>query len=103
MTIQDTIFFEKLFGGDLSNGGFGKEYNIFCCEQGILIATKLETKDAIIKYHKSDSSEQNKLVPELSNEHSGNTFDMACRLAISYLPQLLVEKRDKKIDDILEK
>jgi hypothetical protein len=41
--------------------------------------------------------EQKSLVPGLDDGHSGNTFGVACRLAIFYLPML----RDKRIDEII--
>lgn len=105
MNAYDLEFFKEIVGGDF-RVGFGEDYNIFCCEEGIKIANTLETKEAIIDFHKSDYKSQVDLVPSLSSDHSGNTFNMACRLAISYLPRLsanlLVENRDKKINDILQ-
>lgn len=100
MTQEDRQFFESIFG-DLSQG-FGLEYNLFCCEEGILIAQTLETKEKIVEFNKMDWNEQLKLVPGLNNGHSGNTFDMACEFAISYLPQLLMNKRDERIDTIVK-
>jgi hypothetical protein len=41
--------------------------------------------------------EQKKLVPGLDDGHSGNTFGMACRLAIAYLPRI----REKRIDEVI--
>jgi len=98
MTTQDLDFFkEKL--GDL-NEGFGYEYNIFCCEQAIIIATALQTKDKIIEFNKADSNTQFKMVPGLSDDHSGNTFGMSCKIAIAYIPRLIENVRDEKIDII---
>jgi hypothetical protein len=42
------------------------------------------------------------MVPGLSDQHSGNTFGLALRAAIAYLPQLLVNRRDSKIDTIIK-
>jgi hypothetical protein len=36
-------------------------------------------------------------VPGLDDGHSGNTFNMACRLAITYLPKI----REKRINEII--
>jgi len=69
MKKQDKDFFESL--GVKFNGGIGEKYNIFALEQGILIAEALETKDKIIEFKDLDFDEQKKLVPGLSDEHSG--------------------------------
>lgn len=98
MTLEDNNFFNKLLG-DSINEGFGKQYNIFCCEQAVVIAESLKTKEKILKFFKLDYDIQKEMVPLLSDDHSGNTFGMSCKLAISYLPML----RDKKIDEIIRK
>jgi hypothetical protein len=95
MTKEDTEFFESIVG-DL-NEGMGEGYNRFCCEQGIIIAESLRTKDKIFEFNKMGWDEQKKLVPGLDDGHSGNTFGMACRLAIAYLPRI----REKRIDEII--
>lgn len=96
MTKEDIEFFESLLG-DL-NSGMGVGYNRFCCDQGILIAESLRDKEKIIEFHKMNCDDQKKLVPGLDDGHSGNTFGMACRLAIAYLPRI----REKRIDVILK-
>lgn len=103
MTTEQREFFDKLFGGKVSEEGFGLQYNLFCCEQGILIAESLRSEDEIIKFHKLDWGEQAKLVPGLDDGHSGNTFMMSCRLAIQYLTMLKSIKRDETINEILTK
>lgn len=100
MRKEDLDFFTGL-GIDLDSG-FGRDYNIFAISEGILIATTLRTKEMIVEFSKASWDEQKSLVPSLSDDHSGNTFGMACRLAISYLPQLKVEERDIKINEILD-
>ena len=45
MTKEDREFFESKLG-DLS-AGFGLDYNLFACEQGILIADALQSKERI--------------------------------------------------------
>lgn len=101
MKAEDLEFFTNLLG-DHMDDGFGREYNLFCCEQGVEIATALETKERIVEFHKMDWEEQKELVPNLSDGHSGNTFSMSCRLAISYLPQLIINKRDDRIETIVK-
>lgn len=104
MKPEDLKFFENLVGGKENlEGGFGYDYNIFAIEEGIKIAESLQTKEEIVKFHKLDSNDQSKLVPTLDmNAHTGNTFGMACRFAIAYLPQLKVHKRDETIQEIIK-
>ena len=102
MKEQDLVFFENLVGKDTINGGFGRDYNIFSMDEGIKIAEALQTKDEIIRFSKLDWNGQKELVPSIDDGHSGNTFTMAIRFAIAYLPQLIVNKRDEKIDSIIQ-
>lgn len=95
MRKEDLEFFEKLIG-DL-NAGFGKEYNLFACEEGIKISEALKTKEKIIEFHKSTWEVQKEMVPTIDDGHSGNTFGLACKLAIAYIPMI----RDRKIDIII--
>jgi hypothetical protein len=95
MTDSDRKFFESIF--DL-NSNFGLEYNLFCCEEAILISNKLQTKEKIVEFAKMSSTEQYKIVEGLSSDHSGNTFNMSCLLAISYLPNIREEKINVIID-----
>jgi len=91
----DREFFESIVG-DL-NSGMGEAYNRYCCEQGIIIAEALRSKDKIIEFSKMGWGQQKAEVPGLDDGHSGNTFNMACRLAIVYLPQI----RDRRIDEVI--
>ena len=100
MLEEDKIFFESI--GVKFDGDFG-EYNYFACSQGILIANVLEDEKKIIEYNKLGWEEQKKIVPGISDDHSGGTWGLAINAAVRYLPMLLVNKRDKKIDDILLK
>lgn len=95
MTQEDREFFESIVG-DL-NSGMGEGYNRFCCDQGILIAESLRSKEKIVEFHKMNWDDQKKLVPGLDDGHSNNSFGMACRLAIDYLPRI----REKRIDKII--
>jgi hypothetical protein len=90
MTTVQREFFEGLYGESLNSEiafseGFGLDYNMFCAEQAIIICETLRTEDAIINFNGVDWNEQVKMVTGLSHDHSGNTFEMSCRLAIKYL------------------
>jgi len=71
MKKEDLEFFENLVGKDNIDKGFGRQYNLFAMEQGILIAEALQTKEAIIEFNNKDWDEQKRLVPGLDDGHSG--------------------------------
>lgn len=60
-------------------------YELFCCEQAVVIADALKTPEAIRAFCAAEWDEQKRLVPALSTEHSGNTFGMAALLARTYV------------------
>jgi hypothetical protein len=62
-------------------------YELFVCEQAALLADKLKTQDAVKEFHKAPWEEQKKQIPEISDDHSGNTFGAACSLASVFLTQ----------------
>lgn len=98
MSKDDIEFFKSIGVTFGSEGPMGDRYNMFCCEQAILITETLRTKEKIVAFHETRSwDEQRTMVPLVSDDHSGNTFNMACKLTIHYIPML----RDKRIDDIL--
>jgi hypothetical protein len=69
---------------------FGPEhepYESFACSQAVLFADTLKTEAELVRFAKLDSDEQRKLVPGLSEDHSGNTFGFAVMLARVYLAQ----------------
>lgn len=99
MTQDEKEFFESI--GVKFDSGLGTRYNTFCCEQGVLISEYLRTKEKIIEFNKTSTEIQKVMVPGLSNEHSGNTFQLSCKFAIAYIPRLIVMDRDRKIDDII--
>ena len=101
MKKEDLDFFENLVGKENLDKGFGREYNLFSMEQAIVIAEALQTKEAIIEFKDKGWDEQKKLVPGLDDGHSGNTFGMTLRFAISYLPQLVANRRDDRIDSVI--
>jgi len=56
-------------------------YEMFCIEQGILIANACKTAENIRKFIDGERS----LVPDLDDGHSGGTMAGSCRLAYWYL------------------
>lgn len=62
-------------------------YEMLVCTQAVMIAEALKTSTAIQSWKDMDFKKQKRLVPDLSNGHSGNTFDAACFLAMLYLEQ----------------
>ena len=59
-------------------------YELFCLTEAVKIANACETVENIEAF-KNGKSE---LVPDLSEEHSGNTFYCACGLARAYLESM---------------
>lgn len=60
-------------------------YEMFCCEQAVIIAETLKTVDAIRAFKGKSWDDQKRLCPKLDEGHSGNTFGCSCSLAIMYL------------------
>lgn len=61
-------------------------YELFCCEEAVKIATALKDRtEDVPAFAKLEWKQQQMIVPTLSEDHSGNTFGMACRLAHWYL------------------
>lgn len=69
-------------------------YELYCCEQAVVIVNALGTIDAIREWYKLPWDEQTKRVTGLDDGHSGNTFGMAARLAMLYLdrPELVEQE-----------
>jgi hypothetical protein len=61
------------------------DYELFCCEQAVLIASALKTETAIRQFDKLKFKTQCKKVPGLSDGHSGNTFGASVHLALWYV------------------
>lgn len=97
MNNSDLEFFKSIGVKFDEKDDMGNRYITFCCEQAILISETLRNKEKIEAFYKADWDEQKKMVPGISDDHSGNTFTQTCKLAIHYIPML----RDKRIDDIL--
>lgn len=62
-----------------------EDYELFCCEQAVVIAESLKTPEALKAWHDLPFGVQKTQVPALDDGHSGNTFGMACRLAQFYM------------------
>lgn len=62
-------------------------YELFVCEQAVLIAAAMKHPDDVPAFAKLDWQQQKMIVPGLDDGHSGNTFGAACRLAYWYLTQ----------------
>jgi len=60
-------------------------YELFCCEQAVLIANACKTVEAVAEFREKPWKEQIEQLPELSHEHSGNTFGASCVMAHWYL------------------
>jgi hypothetical protein len=60
-------------------------YELFCCEQAVVIADTLKTVEGISAFHAAPWDEQKRLVPGIDDGHSGNTFGTACLLARAYV------------------
>lgn len=56
-------------------------YEMFVCKEALKIAAAIDSADGIYKFNNASWEEQQRLVPDISDGHSGNTFGMACRLA----------------------
>lgn len=60
-------------------------YELFTCEEAYKIALVFESADQIAAWSQLSWEAQKELHPEIGDGHSGNTFGMACRLAMAYL------------------
>lgn len=88
VTAFPPVFQERIYGLRKAGKEFNGEnesYEVFCCEQAIVIAKSLKTREKVYAFAELTFQEQMLLVPELSDDHSGNTFKTACDLAIFYI------------------
>lgn len=77
-------FQDRISGFRKRNPEFQAEYEsyeLFCCEQAVVLATTLKSADAIGAFSKADYDDQRAQVPGLDDGHSGNTLGMSIRLA----------------------
>lgn len=82
------VFRERITKREANNPDFDWEYGtyeLFCCEQALLIANTLGSVEAVEAFSKQDWEQQKQAVPGLDEGHSGNTFGCACSLAHWYL------------------
>lgn len=100
MTDEDLKYFTEKAGGYL-DVGFGLDYNLFCIEQGIIIANALQNEENIKEWYKLGFDDQKKAVPGLDDGHSGNTFGMAVSMARDYVTRVRVI-RAKTLKEILD-
>lgn len=107
LTSQQTFpeaFSNRIKGLRSRNPNFWKieSYETFVCSEAIKIAQALKNTQAITDFYKIGYEEQRKILPELSDGHSGNTFGSACSLAGLYITQPdLVERHHAAICPIL--
>lgn len=90
-------FQRRIYSFQLTSPEWGPKfegYELFVCEQAIAIAKRINTPEAIKSFHSLPWAEQKQQVPELTDDHSGNTFGSTCSLASLFLtnPEL-VEKQ----------
>ncbi len=98
MSEKDINFFESIGVKLYEDDGNYSRYNDFCCTEAIMIAHVLQTEEKIREFSKADWDTQKSIVRYISDDHSGNTFTNACRLAIAYLPMI----RNDKIEEIIK-
>lgn len=86
---QERIYTFLRFSKEHGDGCWGQRYGsyeLFCCEQAVLIADALKTPEAVDAWRKLNMAEQEAQIPGLAYaDHSGNTFSAACMLAYVYL------------------
>lgn len=78
--LRDRIERFRAFKGDAWRWEF-EPYELFVCEEAAKIAAHFNTPEAIQRFAKMDYKDQAKAFPQMSGEHSGNTFGMAVRFA----------------------
>lgn len=64
-----------------------ESYELFCCEQAVIIAKACKTPEAVQEFYKKGFDEQIKQVKKISKDHSGNTFGCSVNLAYWYLQE----------------
>ncbi len=70
-----------------------ESYEMMCCVDGAKLAEQLGTPEAVKEFAEADHEEQ-KQMAEFSDQHSGNSFGFALRLAWLYLtdPELVIRE-----------
>ncbi len=62
-----------------------ESYEMFCCKEALKIAAARGTPRKVKWFARASWEKQKKLIPDLSDQHSGNTFGAACHLAYIHL------------------
>jgi hypothetical protein len=62
-------------------------YELFCCQEAVKIAARFKTAEGIHAFYDLPYERQREAAPDLSDQHSGNTFGTACALAQCYVSQ----------------
>lgn len=60
-------------------------YELMCCEQAVILADRLKTVESLAEFRSLPWEKQREAIPELDEDHSGNSFGFACRLAYHLL------------------
>lgn len=77
--------FDRFRANDANFRVDSESYEMFCCEQAVAIAKGCGTPDDVKTFARKEWAEQVKIVPELNDGHSHNTFGSAINLAYWYL------------------
>lgn len=69
-------------------------YELACCEEAARLSARFQTGDALKAFSKLDYHAQRVAYPEMSSDHSGNTWGMSLRLAylLVQLPELVAKE-----------
>lgn len=98
------VFKQRMQKFQMTNAEFDieyGEYELFCCEQAVIVAEILKTADAIDDWwalnsaaHGYDWKAQHAMVPGWSDDHSGNTAGCAMMLAKAYVtdPEFVIKQ-----------
>ena len=78
--LRDRIERFRAFKGDGWRWEF-EPYELFVCEEAAKIAAQFNTATAIQKFAKMEYEDQKRAFPQMGDQHSGNTFGMAVRIA----------------------
>ena len=62
-------------------------YELYVCEQAVAIAKRLKTAQKLKHWCRLNSEHQRAFMPELDDDHTGNTMYMACGMAYIYLTE----------------
>jgi len=78
------VFQERVNAFMSRRDDFGPEYlpyELFCLEQAAAFAKAFPTTEQLQEFYKADWDKQREMCPEMSEDHSGNTFGFSVRMA----------------------